>query len=313
MVFALGAVLFALFYVIQMARQDYLGASPGSRLPVSLEEPAVPSSDEPLPGNAGQGSLRIAIAPVISPEKSIAIYQDLARFLAHKLEKEAVLLPRGTYAEINELVRDRLCDVALVCTYPFVRGEQNFGMEALVVPVVDGALSYNSLILVPITSKAGSLSDLRGKRFACADLMSSSGWLFPALWLQNRGEDPESFFSEIVVAGSHDRSIQAVVSGYVDGAAVHSLVYRTMVKEDPSILTRTKIIQKSSPYGMPPFVIHPQMALALKAQLKDVLLNMHEDPDGGKILSAIGFDKFVIADGAIYDSVRKAVALWESR
>ena len=273
----------------------------------------VSSSGELLPESAGHGSLRIAFAPVISPEKSIAIYQDLARYLAHQLDKEAVMLPRGTYAEINELVRDRHCDVALVCTYPFVRGEQDFGMEALVVPVVEGATTYNSLILVPMSSEAGSLADLRDKRFAGADLMSTSGWLFPALWLQSRGEDPESFFSEIVVAGSHDRSIQAVVSGYVDAAAVHSLVYRTMVEEDPSILTRTKIIQKSSPYGMPPFVIHPQMAPALKAQVRDVLLRMHEDPDGGKILSEIGIDRFVIADGAIYDSVRKAVDLWESR
>jgi phosphonate transport system substrate-binding protein len=144
-------------------------------------------------------------------------------------------------------------------------------------------------------------------------MLSNSGWLFPAIWLENQGEDPESFFSDILVAGSHDRSIQAVSSDYVAGAAVHSLVYERMVEEDPTILTRTKIVQKSSPYGMPPFAVHPQMPADLKSRLRDALLDMHEDPEGKKVLSSIAIDRFVVADPAIYDSVRKAVDRWESR
>lgn len=310
--FALGTVFFALFYVIQLSRQDRLEPLVGHRFSVSLEEPNA-SGDEPPPRGVDRSSLRIAIAPVISPEKSIEIYRDLARYIAAQLEREAVVLQRATYAEINELVRSRQCDVALVCTYPFVRGEQDFGMEALVVPQIKGVLTYHSLILISKSSQAGSLLDLRGKRFACADFMSNSGWLYPALWLQNQGEDPDSFFSEVVVAGSHDRSIQAVFSGYVDGAAVDSLVYETIAEENPSIGTRIRIIHKSPPFGMPPIVVHPQMFPGLKSQLREALLNMGGDPEGAKILSPLGIEKFVVADDAIYDSVRKAARLWESR
>jgi phosphonate transport system substrate-binding protein len=312
-VVAAGALLFAVYYVVRLVRLSGLGQQFTPSYSVNLEQPGVASDDASLTPRAGNPSLRVAIAPVISPEKSIEIYRDLAHYLADQMEREAVVLQRATYAEINELVRYRRCDVALVCTYPFIRGEQDFGMETLVVPQVKGAITYHSLILVPLSSEAKSLWDLRDKRFACADIMSNSGWLYPATWLLSRGEDPDSFFSDVLVAGSHDRSIQAVVSGYVEGAAVDSLVYDTMAGEDPSVLTLTRVVQKSPPFGMPPLAVHPQMDPDLKSQLMRVLLDMHADPEGGKILTSIGIDKFVVADPAIYDSVRKSAELWESR
>jgi phosphonate transport system substrate-binding protein len=312
-VLAVGTILFTLLYVVQLVRQNYLESHLGPGLSVNLEQPEVSSDGDPALDDVDHLALRIAIAPVISPEKSIEIYRELAHYLAARVDREAEVLQRATYAEINELVRYRRCDIALVCTYPFVRGEQDFGMEALVVPRVKGALTYHSLIVVPASSEAKSILDLRDKRFACADMLSNSGWLFPAIWLENQGEDPESFFSDILVAGSHDRSIQAVSSDYVDGTAVHSLVYERMVEEDPTILTRTKIIQKSSPYGMPPFAVHPQMPVDLKSRLREALLGMHEDPEGRRVLSSIAIDRFVVADPVIYDSVRKAVDRWESR
>lgn len=311
-ILAMGTVLFAFYYVIQLVRQDHLEPGLGPRFSVSLEEPS--TSNVPPPARStSRASLRIAIAPVISPEKSIEIYKDLAHHLAAQLDREAVVLQRATYAEINELVRSRQCDIALVCTYPFVRGEQDFGMEVLAVPQVKGVVTYHSLIIVPKSSQAESLLDLRGKRFAGADIMSNSGWLYPATWLQTRGEDPDAFFSEVLVAGSHDRSIQAVLSGYVDGAAVDSLVYDTIAEEDPSVVTRTRVILKSPPFGMPPIVVHPRMVPELKTELRDALLDMDEDPEGKRIISAIGIDEFVVAADSIYDSVRRAAKLWESR
>jgi phosphonate transport system substrate-binding protein len=310
--FAVGAILFTVLYVAQLIRQNYLEPQFGPRRAVDLVEPEVSSKGD-HPDSSDRPSLRIAIAPVISPEKSIEMYRDLAYHLAAQVGRDAVVLQRATYAEINELVRYRRCDIALVCTYPFVRGEQDFGVEALVVPQVNGALDYRSLIVVPASSEAESILDLRNSRFTCADMMSNSGWLYPALWLKDRGENPEAFFGEVLVAGSHDRSLHAVSSGYADGGAVHSLVFERMVEEDPTILARTKIIQKSNPYGMPPFVVHPQMSADLKSQLRDALLSMHKEAEGRKVLASLAIDKFVVANTTMYDSVRRAVEQWESR
>lgn len=307
-----AAILLTALYVAKLIRQNYLEPQLRPRRAVNLSEPEVMTKADNA-DSSNRPALRIAIAPVISPEKSIEMYRDLAYYLAAQVERNAVVLQRATYAEINELVRYRRCDIALVCTYPFVRGEQDFGMEALVVPQVDGALVYSSLIVVPKSSEARSILDLRNSRFVCSDMMSNSGWLYPALWLKDRGEDSETFFDEVMISGSHDRSLRAVSSGYADGGAVHSLVYKRMVEEDPTILSRTKIIQKSDPYGMPPFVVHPQMPPDLKLQLRDALLGMHEEEEGRNVLSSIAIERFVGANPGMYDSVRKAVEQWESR
>jgi phosphonate transport system substrate-binding protein len=250
---------------------------------------------------------------VISPEKSLVIYRDLVDYLAGELDREAVCLQGETYLKVNDLVRYSRCDVAFVCTSAFVRGEQEFGMRVLVVPLIGGVTTYHSYIIVPQSSRVNSLLDLRGKRFASADILSNSGWLYPAIWLSEHGEDASTFFGDNhVISGSHDRSVTAVASGYVDGAAVDSLVYDQMVDEDPSLAKKTRIILKSPPFGMPPIVTHPGIDATLRKELLAAMLDMHQSEEGKKILASLRIDRFVVPEDELFDSVRKASKAWES-
>jgi phosphonate transport system substrate-binding protein len=310
---AICASVFALYQLVDSSPPEFLGSELTPKRFIDLDEPTPTAERENNDNISDNSSLRIAIAPVISPEKSIQIYQGLLDYIAVKIGRKPLLLQRNTYGETNDLVRYGRCDLALVCTYAFVRGEQEFGMEVFVVPVIDGAITYQSFILVPASSRASSLLDLRGKRFASADIMSTSGWLFPAIWLMGKGMDANTFFSEHAVVGSHDRSIDAVLSGYVDGAAVDSIVYEHMRNENASIQEKTRIIQKSPPYGMPPFVVSPQIDPVLKERLLSILVKMHEDTAGREVLLSLNIDRFVVPAETLYDDVREAVLIWESR
>jgi phosphonate transport system substrate-binding protein len=278
---------------------------------VSLEETDAPAQTL-SPVQTGDKVLRVAVAPVISPEKSLQVYHGFVDYLGDRTDRAPVFLQGDTYAEVNELVRQGRCELALVCTCAFVRGEREFGMDVLAAPQIEGQVTYRSLILVPASSPAKSLLDLRGKRFGSGDILSTSGWLFPATWLMDQGEDPNDFFSEQVLTGSHDQSVRAVLSGYVDGAAVHSQVYEQMVDEDPSVSQRTRVILKSRPYGNPPLVVHPRLDSGLKEKLRTILLNMHTDPEGREILNALRIDRFVAQEPSAYGSVRDAVQVLES-
>ena len=308
-----GVIVFALYNAVELIRQNRMDSRFAPRRWVDLEEPVGASEGARSPQPVQEPSLRVAIAPVISPEKSLQLYRGFVNHLAEKLDRRPVSLPRGTYADVNDLLRYGRCDVAFVCTYAFVRGEREFGMEVLAVPEIGGATTYHSFILVPRSSEATSLLDLRGKHFASADILSNSGWLYPAIWLKDRGEDATSFFGEHVITGSHDRSVTAVASAYVDGAAVDSLVYDQMVEEDPAVAERTKIILKSPPYGMPPIVVPRRIDPDLKQQLLSALLHMHADAEGKKILTSLRIDRFVVPDDALFDSVREASRIWEGR
>jgi phosphonate transport system substrate-binding protein len=254
---------------------------------------------------------RVAIAPIVAPEKALEMYQGFIDYLAEKLGRKPVSLYRPTYSETNDLIRYQRCDIAVVCTYPFIRGEREFGMQALVVPRIKGETTYQSYIIVPPSSPVRSLMDLRGKRFASADIVSTTGWLFPAMTLMEAGENPATFFGEHFLTGSHDKSIQAVIDRFVDGAAVHGIVYAQMAAEDPSLSRKVKIIAKSPPFGIPPVVGHPSMDRDLRKAVLSVLLDMHNDPKGRAILDKLQIEKFVVPEKRLFDDLRRAITRLE--
>jgi phosphonate transport system substrate-binding protein len=254
---------------------------------------------------------RVAVAPVVSPEKSLEMYQGFIGYVAERLGMRPVALYRLTYSETNDLVRYQRCDIAIVCTYPFIRGEREFGMQALVVPRIRGETTYQSFIVVPRSSPAKSLLDLRGRRFGSGDIISTTGWLFPAMLLMQAGENPNSFFGEHIITGSHDKSLQAVVDGYVDGAAIHGIVYAQMIAEDPSIGDKVRILAKSPPFGIPPVAVHPGMDPALRSRVLSILLDMHNDPRGKKVLEKLSIERMVVPEKGLFDDLRKAVSRLE--
>lgn len=268
-----------------------------------------PATPQPPPTDGDRPAFRLAIAPIISPEASLVKYHELAAYLGKQLGQPEKLILRDTYEEINKAIENRECDLALVCTYPFILGERKFGMQALVVPLQGGSQYFRSYVIVPVNSPARTLMDLRGKKFASADIFSMSGWLFPALWLKEHHENPQTFFSKQIISGSHDRSVISVANGYADGAAVHSRVYRQMA---PELRDRTRIIMESEPYGQDPICIHPAMPRERQDQLRAVLLGMYETEEGRAVLAALEIDRFIVPDPALYDNARKAVHAWET-
>jgi phosphonate transport system substrate-binding protein len=266
-----------------------------------------PTSSIGTTADAPAPPLRIAIAPVISPEASLGLYRGLVDYLAESLGREGTLLLQSSYSETNALLRLKQCDVAFVCTNAFVMGERDFGMQAIVVPVVHGVTVYRSFLIVPRQSRASSLLDLRGFRFGSGDLLSTTGWLYPAQLLRREGQNPDRFFSEHVVTGSHDRSVRATANGLVDGAAVDSLVYEHLTEVEPELAAKTKVIAKSPEYGMPPIVVHPEISATLKAGLVDAMTKMHLDATGKAVLTSLDIDRFAVPDPETWDAVRALV------
>lgn len=69
----------------------------------------------------------------------------------------------------------------------------------------------------------------------------------------------------------------------------------------------TKIIRKSPSYGIPPVIVRKDIDPVLRQKIKDVFLNMHEDPAGKAILDGIMVDKFIVPKDADYDTVREMI------
>ncbi|MFO7634847.1 MAG: phosphate/phosphite/phosphonate ABC transporter substrate-binding protein [Caldilinea sp.] len=251
--------------------------------------------------------LRMGVAAILSPQGTVESYDALATYLAGKLGRPVDMVQRRTYAELNDLVEASQVELAFICTNAYVVGNEAFGMELLLAPEIGGESVYYSQLIVPATSSAQTMADLRGEVFAFTDPMSFTGRIYPIYQLQEMGETPERFFRRTFYTYSHDRAIEAVADGVADGAAVDSLVLDYALQRNPGLLSLIRITHTSEAFGIPPVVVPPDLPPRQKAQLREILLAMHEDVSGQRILHELGIDRFVGVENAAYDGVRRLV------
>jgi phosphonate transport system substrate-binding protein len=264
---------------------------------------AEPAAAGTTAGAAGP-SFRFSVASIQSPQDSYPGYSQLLRRLARSLDLQGELVQRRTYREINELLRSGGVDAALLCTGGYVDLERHTPgtVEVIATPVAARQGTYRAMVIVPASSPAGSLRDLRGKRFAYTDELSMTGRVYLLKLLRDLGSDPETYFGAVTYSGSHDRSIMAVASGLVDGAIVHGLVYDALVERDPSLAGRVKVIYRSPPLASMPLVVSTRIPPQARRQLQRALLEMHLDAEGAAALLNLGFERFVPPPEGVYAS-----------
>lgn len=256
-------------------------------------------------GSLKQPSLKVAVGAMVSPKETFIHYRNLIEYVADRLGREGELIQRKTYGEVNELIGKGEIDVAFICSGPYATGKGKYGFELLATPEVQGSHFYQSYLIVNSNSSFERLEDLRGLVFAFTDPDSHTGRLVPTYWLMELNERPETFFGKVITTYSHDNSILAVAKGLVDGAAVDSLIWEFYRIKNPSLTSGTRVIRKSDPYGIPPVVASSTLNQNLKDSIRNVLLSMHEDPEGQKTLTELMIDRFVLPREEWYDSIRQ--------
>ena len=270
---------------------------------ISLEqrEPAGPRSRLP----AGD-VVRIAVGGMITPREGFAYYRRLLDYLGEKLSRPVEFVDRDDYAEINALLELGRVDIAFVCGGPYVDAHDAFGLELLVAPQAYGESVYYSYFIVHKDSPIERLEQLRGKTFAFTDPLSNTGKLVPTYLLAGKfNETPETFFKRYVYSKAHDRSIESVAQGIVDGAAVDSLVWEYVNRNHPELTSKTRVITRSEPHGIPPVVVRPGLDPEFQQRVRAIFLRAHEDTQGKAILKGMMIDRFVPITDSAYDSIRK--------
>lgn len=268
---------------------------------------------EPVRIPATTETIRIAIGSMITPRAGLAYYKQLLDYIGAKTGKPVEIIIHDHYAETNRLLKINSIDVAFVCGGPYVEGHDTFDLELLVAPQANGVPTYRSYIIVHKDSTIQRLEDLRGKVFAFADPLSNSGRIVPTYMLAKMSETPDSFFDRYFYTYAHDKSIKAVAQKTADGAAVDSLIYDYEEEFHPICTAQTKIIRKSAEYGIPPVVVSKGIDPVVREQVKAILLNVHNDEKGKKILTGMGVEKFVEIDDSAYDGIREMKKFIESK
>jgi phosphate/phosphite/phosphonate ABC transporter binding protein len=263
-----------------------------------------PVLGDPPESAARQEPIRIGVSSMITPMDTVRYYQEIIDYLGDRIGKPVQMVHRRTYDEMDRLLERGEVKIAFICSAPYVKDRERFGVELLVAPSVSGSPKYHSYVIVHQDSSIKAFPELKGKVFSFTDPKSNTGKIYPTYLLKTMGYDPETFFGGVLYSHSHNKSVEMVAKKIVDGAAVKSIVYEHMLKTGSPYAGQTKIIKRSPPYGSPPVVAVRDADPLLKKEVKAALLDMRRTPKGRAILDAMMIDGFVEIPDSDYDGIR---------
>jgi ABC-type phosphate/phosphonate transport system substrate-binding protein len=239
------------------------------------------------------------LAPSLPLELFAAIADGCAEILERPVSLESVTELSGPSPDADPLACGE-ADVGFLCPPTFRRMRAGGApVELLAAPVFADARAagrpvYFSDVVVSASSPAHDLEDLRGGTFAYNDPASLSGWecLGPAL--AARGESL-GFFSRYRRSGSHLASIELVVRGEADAAAIDSNALSLALARDPPRASAVRVLETWGPWPVQPVVVRGGVAPEERRALRDALLSLHERPRARRALAAFGVERFVPA------------------
>lgn len=201
--------------------------------------------------------------------------------------------------------RDGRIGVALICglAYTMLHDQQPDRLLALAAPVVDDPRSgdapvYFSEIVVPAWSDARALQDLSGRRFACNEEMSFSGYRALEHALRTRGWTWE-LFGERVRTGSHHASLDTILQGNADAAAIDSQVLLLARRRNPALAGRLRVIESLGPYPAPPIAVNRSQCSLSAARMSELLARLP-----AACLQGAAIRRWQPVDDASYDPIR---------
>ena len=156
----------------------------------------------------------------------------------------------------------------------------------------DGTFGYHALLIAHKDSPYNNLDDVlknsKNINFSIGDPNSTSGFLVPTFYIFARnGLDHRTAFKTIRNA-SHGANLQAVLARQVDVATNNTEDYGKLQSSRPELAAQLKVLWRSPLIPSDPFVWRKDLDPAVKAKLKNFVLNYAKtDPEEKRILGVI--------------------------
>lgn len=260
----------------------------------------------PSYAGAVQPELKFAVTNMVGSDPSAMKYRQLADYLAGKTGMKTVFISGLLYTQIDGLFKAGQVDVAFLCNAHYARRKKDLGFQPLVAPVMSGydRPKFQVYVIVNKDSKYKSIEDLRGKSVDLSDPLCSTRIYAEYLLLQ-RHETLSSFFRRVIYSGNVDMTIHLVANRLIEAGFVEGHIWDMEDRIEPVFVSRTKIIHRSQEFTIPPLVVSSSLPGTLRQKIKKLLLGMHADAEGRKVLDALHIKRFVQAEEKDYDDILK--------
>ena len=260
----------------------------------------------PLNSHADHPSLNtpFVVSGVTSNSGTARSMQNFVDYLNQRSDLSLQIHYADNYSKLSSIMRSNAQAIGWTCGAPYVEDAANDQQQLISVPLFNQQPTYHSLIITSKKRPEKHLLDFKGKIFAYSDRRSNSGYLAPSIQLKKHNIDINNFFSLMINTGNHENSIVALLNGLVDVAAIDEYVWIEYTRKHPQTLKKLYEIERSGPYPFTPIVASKEVSSEKIKLLQDALTHMNKDPQGRKILSALGLDGFVIKSKDFYRPIQ---------
>ncbi len=248
--------------------------------------------------------LTMGLVPVSNAEKLIEDVDPLYKLLSQKTDKEVKGFIATNYIGVVEALGSGSVDFALIPPFAYLLANKKHGSEALLTSInKDGAPGYYSIILARSDKNINTVEDLKGKKIAFVDPSSTSGYIFPAVILNDHNIDLEKDI-QYQFAGGHDKALQLLLNGDVDAIGTYESIFRKFSKEFPDMNTKTKVLEKSDLIPGVTLTVSSKLDNDTKEKIKKAFLEVTTEKESENLLyDLFGIKGFQEADINNYKTV----------
>jgi phosphonate transport system substrate-binding protein len=190
--------------------------------------------------------LRFSAIPDQAAAQVVQQHKALVDRICASIKRTCQWVPSESYDSLVDRFGRGDVDVAYFGAATFAQAWHRHGAVPLVMRDID--FQFTSVILVPKTSKAQGLDDLRRLRFSFANRSSTSGHYMLRQRLLDQNITPERHFSSVTYTSDHDATIRAVARGVVDAGGVNaSVFYRRVAAGDPDAAA-LRVVWQTAPF-----------------------------------------------------------------
>jgi phosphonate transport system substrate-binding protein len=304
--------------VMSFSRVARCMASPKLILLLPLLLTAFLAGCEKAPENASEmiassevedADLVIALLPERNVFEQKVKYLPLQSYLSEELELNVNFKLLDNYEQIFAEILDGQVDGGFWGSMNGAIAQERGGVKMLARPVwKDNTSTYWGYVFS--LAESGIESDpktWRGRSIAFVNRATTAGFLFPLSLLREAGvtDDPADYFSKPIFSGSHDAAIIAVLQGEVEMGACKNTIYQEFMERNPELVSRFRILSTSPEVPSNGLGVRPDLDEDLSLRLKEVLLAMHENAAGRRVLSDFSALKFIDTSSKDYAPVLK--------
>lgn len=290
----------------QTQAQNRAAAGSPPATPAAPAAPQAPAFDNTLGTPANP--IVMAFVPSVEAEKVLNSGDELTLLLSQRtgLQFKKALVASSYEAMVSAMGVNKV-HVAWLPPMAYLFAKQRYGAQVALKVVRNGKPAYRGQIVVLADSPIKTIADLKGKRVACVEQSSASGYLYPRALLLQNGVNPETDLKSLSFSGSHDSALLALIKGTADAACTFDDArVKLSTSTVPDIMHKTRVLAYTPDIPADNVSYSSAVSPELARKLTEGLLAIAQDAQGKKILMELyEIEGLVPAVDADYDPVRK--------